>query len=178
MKICFIAPSGYGKTTAVNYLTNKYGAVNIKIADFLYEIQDYIYLRMGIDTKGKQDGELLQFLGKKIRSIDEKFLLEEFNRKISVCKNNLILNDDCRPFDYKFLKSIGFIFVRIEGYSHERNDLTKIDKNSNLEWDNIPACDYVVLNEFTLEEYFKNLDRLIGEINNGQVLRYTSSKKV
>ena len=28
MKICFIAPSGYGKTTAVNYLTNKYGAVN------------------------------------------------------------------------------------------------------------------------------------------------------
>jgi len=35
MKICFIAPSGYGKTTAVNYLTNKYGAVNIKIADFL-----------------------------------------------------------------------------------------------------------------------------------------------
>lgn len=178
MKICFIAPSGYGKTTAVNYLTNKYGAVNIKIADFLYEIQEYIYSRMGIDTKGKQDGELLQFLGKKIRSIDEDFLLQEFARKVDACESTFILNDDCRPFDYEFLKSIGFIFVRIDGYSHERGDLTEVDKDSNLEWRNLPSCEYVIDNNSGLEEYYGHLDKLMGEINNGQVLRYTSSKKV
>ena len=68
-----------------------------------------------------------------------------------------------------------------------RANLLNVNELDNL-YEETGDVDILVLNasiqykkkwdEFTLEEYFENLDRLIGEINNGQVLRYTSSKKV
>lgn len=66
-KICFIAPSGYGKSTAVKLLSEMCDVKNIKIAEPLYELQNYFYDFINTKMKGEQDGELLQFLGAKIR---------------------------------------------------------------------------------------------------------------
>lgn len=66
IKIAFLAPSGYGKSTACQILNEEYNTVNIKLATPLYDIQKYYYQIIGCeDNEGKQDGELLQFLGKK-----------------------------------------------------------------------------------------------------------------
>ena len=177
MKLCFIAPSGYGKTTAVDYIEKTYDAKNIKIADFLYEVQNYIYGRMDIYTNGKQDGELLQFLGKKVREIDSTFLLRNFQNKVINTNNEIILNDDCRPKDYEYLKSLGFIFIKLDSYSRDRSDITKVDKKNTLEWQELPECDYVISNFGSIDEYYKNIDNLMERIRtNGKVLRYTNSK--
>ena len=97
MKICFLAPSGYGKTTAVKILSKHYKVKSIKIAEPLYELQKEFYNFIGKSITGEQDGELLQFLGKKIRKENPSFLLEKFMRcviRTELCDKNveLIIN--------------------------------------------------------------------------------------
>ena len=56
MKICFLAPSGYGKSTAIEILKKHFDVENIKIAEPLYELQKAFYDKLGIDIGDKQDG--------------------------------------------------------------------------------------------------------------------------
>lgn len=169
LKICFLAPSGYGKSTAVKILQKKYNAKNIKIAAPLYELQNNFYHFIGMDIGYKQDGELLQYLGKKIRNENKYFLLDSFKSEIRRAEKSnysMILNDDCRPDDYDYLKDLGFIFVKINGFKRDRDDYTKSDDNNNLEWkfDEIPH-DYIINNVGTIEDYEKQLDNLLFAIN-------------
>ena len=134
MKICFLAPSGYGKSTAIKILQEHFDIKNIKIAEPLYELQSNFYKKLGIEIGDRQDGELLQFYGKKVRKENKKFLLETFKNKLDNTKATIISNDDCRPDDYKFLKENGFIFIKINGYKRERNDLTLANSKDKIEW--------------------------------------------
>lgn len=115
IKICFLAPSGFGKSTAIELLSKKNNIVNVKIAAPLYEMQDSFYKRLGKEVNG-QDGELLQFLGKKVRKENENFLLDVFKDTVEHVDADIISNDDCRPMDYEFLKKMGFVFIKINGY--------------------------------------------------------------
>lgn len=162
-KICFIAPSGYGKSTAINILSKKYNVKNIKIAKPLYDLQTYFYKFINSELKGEQDGELLQFLGAKIRKENSDFLIQEFERKINSLKDDwcIITNDDCRPPDFEYLKKLGFVFVCIKGFRHDRCDHSLIDVKNKLEWQQEVKCDFVIENIGTLEEYEKNLEKLL-----------------
>lgn len=180
MRICFLAPSSYGKSTAVKYLENKYGGVkNIKIADPLYELQNIFYDYIKINFKEEQDGELLQFLGYKIRKENPNFLKNTFLKKIESCEEKIIVNDDARPFDYDFLKALGFIFIKINGFKRERLDHTKSDDRKSIEWqENIPY-DYVVDNLGSLEEFYINIDKIMEVIiNDRKVLCYSCRKSM
>ena len=164
-KICFIAPSGYGKSTAIKLLSEKYPLKNIKIASPLYFLQDEFYKFIGKSMKGEQDGELLQFLGGKIRKENPDFLLKEFEKSVDEVKNvSLLTNDDCRPPDYEFLKKLGFIFVEIKGFKHQRVDHTLSNDKSALEWQNSIPCDYVVENFENIAKYRENLFNLMEKI--------------
>ena len=110
MKICFLAPSAYGKSTAIKLLQKHFDVKNVKIADPLYELQSDFYEKLGIEIGNRQDGELLQFYGKKVRKENSEFLLKEFKTKLDSTIATIISNDDCRPDDYNFLKNNGFIF--------------------------------------------------------------------
>ena len=136
MKICFIAPSEYGKNTAVNILKKKYLVTNIKIAEPMYKLQNYFYDFIGTVMSGEQDGEMLQYLGKKIRQENNDFLINQFKTTLSKFSNykGIITNDDCRPPDYKYLKDLGFTFVKINGFRRDRVDHTKSNPKSFLEW--------------------------------------------
>lgn len=164
MKICFLAPSGYGKSTAIEILKNYFDIKNIKIAEPLYELQNEFYKKIGLDDENKQDGELLQFYGKKIRSIDKKYLLNIFKEKLDKCTNNIITNDDCRPDDYEYLKSLGFIFIRINGFKRDRNDITNIDNKNKIEWQSNIPFDYEIDNFGSLLDYEKELVNLFRNI--------------
>ncbi len=166
IKISFIAPSEYGKNTAVNLLKERYRLINIKLALPLYKLQEHFYKFIQRKLLGEQDGELLQFLGNKIRKENSDFLIEEFSKKLKKVQNfdGIITNDDCRPPDYQYLKENGFIFIKINGFKRNRIDHTKSDPNSRLEWHNQIPCDYEVDNFGTMEEYKENLYKLLKEI--------------
>ena len=118
LKICFLAPSEYGKNTAVKLLSSRYSVHNIKLAEPLYHLQNYFYSFIGKEMSGEQDGELLQYLGKKIRAECPQFLIKEFITELHRANNfrGIITNDDCRPPDYPTLKELGFIFIKINSY--------------------------------------------------------------
>ena len=166
LKLCFIAPSEYGKNTAISILRIKYNIINIKLGEPLYKLQDYFYRFIRKTMNGEQDGELLQYLGKKIRKENPTFLLDEFYKKFNKAMKTscIITNDDCRTPDFNFMKELGFVFIKINGYKRNRIDHTKSNPNSPLEWQNDIACDYVVDNLGTLEDYAKNLFEIVDLI--------------
>ncbi|MBQ7885216.1 MAG: hypothetical protein IJ318_03900 [Clostridia bacterium] len=166
-KICFIAPSGYGKTTAINLLAKDYNIKNIKIAEPLYDLQSRFYDYINAKLIGEQDGELLQFFGAKIRKINSNFLLDKFIEQVKKLSKQfcIITNDDCRTPDYLTLKDIGFTFVGIRGFCRTRIDQTKADPNNSLEWQQIDFCDFYVNNFGTMDEYKEELNKLMIKLN-------------
>ena len=166
IKICFLAPSEYGKNTAVEILKTKYNLINIKIAEPLYHLQNYFYKYIGCNLSGEQDGELLQYLGNKVRKENPLFLLNNFQNELIKYKNynGIISNDDCRPPDYHFLKEQNFIFIKINGFKRNRIDHTKSNPKSNLEWQNQISFDYEVNNFGDMNTYKKNLFILMNQI--------------
>lgn len=181
LKICFLAPSGYGKTTATKILSEIYNVKNIKIGTPLYELQTDFYKKLGMNIGDTQDGELLQFFGQKIRKEKPLYLLETFYSELNALNENyeIIINDDCRPSDYDYLKSLGFIFIKINGFSRDREDHTKANKKSALEWQSEIPYDYEINNYKGLLEYKNELINIVEVIKNDRkVLCYTSAKKV
>ena len=168
MKICFLAPSGFGKSTAIEILKKKYNIVNIKIGAPLYELQEDFYKKIGMDCKNKQDGELLQFLGMKIRKEKPNYLLETFINKLNKCKKDdvIITNDDCRTMDYECLKKQGFKFIKINGYKRDRQDITLANPNLSIEWKSDIPFDCEVDNKKDLKEYERQLVNLMEGLLN------------
>ncbi len=179
LKICFVAPSSYGKSTASNIIIKEFGGLVIKIAEPLYELQNNFYKKLGI-IADKQDGELLQFYGKKIRQINPEYLLNVFNENIRDANDHtdIIINDDCRPMDYEYLKNLGFIFIKINGYKREREDYKKADDKNPLEWQNNIPCDYEINNYGNLEELKDEIIKMMGEIKNDRKMLYHTSRKI
>lgn len=169
LKICFLAPSGYGKSTAIKLLSKSHKVKNIKIAKPLYDIQTIFYNMLGIDIEDKQDGELLQFLGMKIRKESKYYLLDTFKNKLRESEKDnveILSNDDCRPMDYDFLKELGFIFVKINGYKRDRDDRTPVDSKNALEWNSEIPFDYEIDNIGDIADYEKELNDLLFRIEN------------
>ena len=164
MRICFLAPSGYGKSTAIEILKKHFNVTNIKIAEPMYELQKEFYDKLGYDIGDRQDGELLQFYGNKIRKENSEYLLRTFASKINLVKDTIILNDDCRPPDYEFLKELGFIFIKINGYKRDRNDISEVDSKNKVEWQSEIPYDYEIDNYTTIEEYEQNLMNLFNKL--------------
>jgi len=168
MKICFLAPSGFGKTTAIEILRKRYNLINLKIGDPLYELQEDFYKKIGVDCENRQDGELLQFLGMKIRKENPNYLLETFLNKLNKYKHDdvIVTNDDCRTMDYDCLKKQGFKFIKINGYKRDRNDITLANPNLSIEWKSDIPFDYEVDNKKDLKEYENQLINLMEELLN------------
>ena len=162
--IAFIAPSGYGKSTAIEIIKGKYDISNIKIGKPLYDLQYEFYKKIGKDIGNVQDGELLQFLGYKVRKENPDYLLNEFYNELCFCDKEIITNDDCRPNDYKFLQKLGFIFIRINGYKRDRADHTQINSKSKLEWQEEILCDFEIDNYGDLDEYRENVLRVMDDV--------------
>lgn len=164
MRICFLAPSSYGKSTAIKLLQKHFDIKNIKIADPLYELQSDFYKKLGIKIEDKQDGELLQFYGKKVRKENSDYLLNEFKTKLENTNATIISNDDCRPDDYEFLKDNGFIFIKINGYKRNRDDVTLANPKEKIEWQSEIPFDYEINNYGSLEEYENELLNLMNKL--------------
>jgi hypothetical protein len=181
IKLSFLAPSGYGKTTAAGIVGALFHAVNIRLAAPLYDLQRVIYNFIGKENHDQQDGELLQFLGAKIQREKPHFLALKFFDNVLHAnigqRSSIITNDDCRPHNYPYLKAWGFKFVAIQGVRRSRLDHTHIDPQNEIEWrvDQIPH-DLLLCNTGDLAQLRSAVQEMMeNHFNVQEVLRHTDT---
>jgi hypothetical protein len=160
--LVFLAPSGSGKSTAAKYLQDQYQAKILKLATPLYQMQANIYQQVQVPLLG-QDGELLQFLGKKVHQLNPQYLFTEFKKVYN--PQEFTVNDDCRPHNYDNLKTLGAVFVAIKSpYRSRDQDATAHNLKDSLEWSHPIPAHYTIANESTLESFYNNLDLLMEQL--------------
>lgn len=173
MKICIIGPSTIGKSTSANYLVSKYEFNLIKLAQPLYDIQNYIYDYMGLKIERyQQDGRLLQDLANNIMRLDPCFLYNNFCNKTLSNRSANMVNDDCRKDNIDKLKDNGWVIVQILGPLRNRDsDITKpkeLKESLEREWENDKVykyVDFIIKNNSTVEDLHKNIDDIMGVLN-------------
>src|SRR3989304_913920 len=114
MRIAFGNKARTGKDTAVEYLIKKYGGKSIRFASPVYEvcelIQDYI------KVPKQKNPTLLQIIGMGIRkAYDDNIWVNVARNKINELSHidNIYIPDLRFEHEYKMLKEMGFITIRI-----------------------------------------------------------------
>ena len=163
-KLCFVAPTGCGKTTAAGLVAETCRAVNIKLAAPLIDLQHYIYRYIGVTLRGEQDGELLQFLGSKIYKEAPTFMIDCFEAALARVPADIdfVTNDDCRPHHYEGLRRLGFMFVRVAGPKRARLDHSPVDPSHPVEpqTDAVPVA-YTLANVGSMVEFRQRVFELV-----------------
>jgi cytidine deaminase len=117
-KLALLGGTGVGKDTFVQILQRLLPSLSIRrirLAEPLYEVQNFIYKTCSREISDEvQDGVLLNFLGKHMRSINPHVLLDRFAQSIrEETSADLILCSDVRPIDAPFVRKMGFSIVHI-----------------------------------------------------------------
>lgn len=148
---------GSGKTTLVNFMQQYYtDVVPLKFATPLYELQDYIYNKLGYTLEGEKDRELLIKLGEWAKSKDPaifaKLGLQQLPKQEDLLSPIYVFDDVRFPDEANLIKENGGILIRLEGEQR--------GSNVNKEYFNSPS-------ETSLDNY--NFDYYIN--NSGSFLK-------
>lgn len=158
MRIAFVGKIGSGKTTAVNYLLERYECgLEIKFARKLYEACNLI--QNFFDIKVEKDRYLLTSIGMWARSINENIFIEnEQNIILNNQDKNMFCSDLRFQNELEMLKKYGFIIIWIDRKNIQKLD--HISENSIF----IEDCDFIVDNNNTLEDFFTNIDFILDSL--------------
>ena len=174
--IAFNGNMGVGKSEALKFVTGELASkgtqvILVKFAAPLYDIQSYIYQRVGRPIPEPKDRMLLQFLGtdwgRKTQSDTIWVDLWETTVKelaANTAQNIVIVCDDCR-FDNEAIKikSLGGKIVKIVSHKNsERIDTTLISHESEKGL-KLDYLDYIIENNGTLPEYYERLAYLLNQ---------------
>jgi hypothetical protein len=165
MKIAFGYKMGTGKDVCVKYLINKYGGMQIRFADAIYDILNYAQKRCGIEQK--KDRKFLQLVGTEWgRSIDNDIWI-----KVALKNQQKDCNIYCSDLRFKnefdALKNDGFIMVKLIRNKINQNrkgngSCNHISENELDEYEDY-KWDYVILNNGNLEELYDKLDIIVNK---------------
>lgn len=168
--IVFTGSMGSGKSEALKLLQkycSKYQINNVKFAQPLYDIQSYIYNRVGKEIPGEKDRTLLQFLGTEWgrNTVSKEIWTQIWERDIKhlsffnkSSKDILITCDDCR-FDNEadIVKNLGGKIIKIQSDKcAERINIvgkTHASENGVSE----EYIDYIIENNSSLQEFEEKL---------------------
>lgn len=151
MKIAFGCNARVGKNTAASYLASKHGGTILSFAGAIYDIMHYTQRICNFEET--KDREFLRLVGMWARSKNEDTWVNIVANKIG--EGNYFISDLRFPNEYKKLKELGFLLVKIE-----RDGDAEVRKHESetaligYEWD------VVIDNNGTLEEFYKQLDAL------------------
>lgn len=116
----FLGQAGVGKTTAAQYLVEKYSYTKISFADPLKEIGQILWPEM----KRFKYRHRLQTLGEKIREIDADIWINLLINKVDNLTHkgfNVVVDDVRYPNEFYTLLGKGFIPIKITTVGHIRN---------------------------------------------------------
>ncbi|MFX0185168.1 MAG: AAA family ATPase [Candidatus Hodarchaeota archaeon] len=163
---------GSGKTTAAQYLADKYNFERMQISGKMREIAQELEL--------KPTRKFLQSIGKFMREIDDDVWIRYLVKQIEKNKSQSIVIDDIRrKNEINYLKPLGFKFIRILSPSLKRKeriesrDSQKISKEDWEKWsDHLTEnqvtelkVDYILENNGTIQSLMKKMDEIIHELN-------------
>lgn len=114
VKIAFGYKRRVGKDTSCDYLIKKYGGVKLSFAEPLYQILYFAQDVCGFEHF--KDRKFLQFVGTEwARNINDNIWAELLVKKINDIKvDNIFVSDLRFENEFKILKQLGFICVKIE----------------------------------------------------------------
>jgi hypothetical protein len=115
--IAFTGKMGSGKSTAAQIIKNSGHTRIHKFAQPLYDMQDYIYKRVGIPLAGK-DRTLLQYLGTEWgRTKDPELWVNLWKKEVATTLEDtdaVVVCDDCRfPNEAAAVKALGGVVVEV-----------------------------------------------------------------
>ena len=199
--ISFVGPSGSGKTTAAKFAVECLGGrgictARLDVAEPLREIQAFAYARFGRPSPGDsgkpetflQDGELLGFLAGHFENFLQSSFCKRFNKLLAAIDaqhpgwfpdkrtRNAIINADCRDNTHEYLKSLGFIFIRLQVSEETRSK--RLQRRSDLS-EGVVSIDttghiseaIIIKNDGSLSELKVKIERaIIGCVTNQDIL--------
>ena len=166
MLIGLSGKQGTGKSTLAKAIMDNYDDVKIfKIAGTLYELQDYIYNRLGLTMIGEKDRPLLIAIGLWGRSKDVNIWTNDTLRQAleHSRKGGIALIDDIRfPNEADAILSNLGVLVRIEGEQRGPNITEEMKNNeSEIALDSYPFKN-IINNKQCIDSVKQDLLRIIG----------------
>ncbi|AHL67626.1 putative deoxynucleotide monophosphate kinase [Chloriridovirus anopheles1] len=162
VKIAFGYDRRVGKDTSCDYLLSKYGGIKLSFAAPLYDILGYAQKVCGFPRT--KDRKFLQFIGTEWARHTNKNVWVDLlkNKVLENAHQNIFVSDLRFQNEFKVLKSLGFVCVRIVGDSKIASD-----GYSNHQSDNdLADCtdwDWVIENKGELQELCAKLDQVYKE---------------
>lgn len=159
MQIAICGKARSGKDSTMNIINNEYLITQIRFADPVYQIHNYIQEIVKINQY--KDPKLLQFIGDGLRGIINKDIWIDLALKNINLNNNNVVVDMRYKNEYYALKKLGFITLRIirPEYIIDRDK----DHISECDLDNI-ICDYTIHNDGTLLQLNNRVIKLLKKI--------------
>lgn len=187
LKMCLVAPSGTGKSTAAKLMVERFAEHGItagiyKLAQPLYELQSIYYRTAGREIDFyQQDQILLEEIATALRRIHPQSLVRNFLDRVAKAHEEVILNDDLRDADtdYPVLERAGFRILKIVAPESvrlarlaRRRDLASTTSTPLDDQIRRIEADWVIHNDTTqLEDYRSTVreftDRLIQSEREG-----------
>ena len=157
---------GTGKSTLAKAIQDTYTNVKIfKIAGTIYELQDYIYNRLGLTMIGEKDRPLLITIGLWGRSKDENIWTNDTLRQALEHSRmgGISLIDDIRfPNEAKAIEDNLGVLIRIEGVQRGPNITEEMKSNeSETALDNFNFKN-IIDNKQDIETVRQNLLDILG----------------
>ena len=168
MLIGLSGKQGVGKSTIAKEIELRYTNVKVfKFANIIYELQDYIYNRVGLTMQGEKDRPLLVALGMWGRSHNENIWVDVTLREALEYSRNggIALIDDCRfPNEAKAIEDVGLL-IRING--QQRGHYINEEMKSNTTETALDNYNFknVINNEQSIEDMLKQIHNILGGNN-------------
>lgn len=175
-RIALVGNMRSGKDTFADVLINEQGYTKIAFADELKRICKELFPEQF--KNGNKPREILQNVGKCMRSIDYDVWVKALDRKIKQYDGkNLVITDVRYPNEVAYLRNNGFIIVQIIVYrsiivgrckdTDPNFNPAQLDHESEFMASSCMVGDIIVYNNNSLEAYLDTVHRVIADIEGG-----------
>jgi dephospho-CoA kinase len=177
--IAFTGPMGAGKSTAIQRLKDTHLEKKIELVKFaapLYDAQEFLYRRISeVYSRPPtfvKDRKLLQWLGTEWgRSISPTLWVDLWKREVGYIRDNysnaVVVCDDCRfPNEGEAVKEFGGVVVQITTTKNNERIDTKSGIQNHASENGLDKnyLDYVIHNDYSLEEFHNALDEVFKNV--------------
>jgi dephospho-CoA kinase len=173
MKIAFVGKMRSGKDTAGDYLIKNHWITKLAFGD---EIKKVIQRYFPHLLEGSKPRKVFQKIGQLFREFDPdvwvKQLRKTYNIKRVQGNSNFVITDVRQMNEVEFLKSEGFVIVKVETDEELRLERIKasgddfsledLNHETELAVDTLPY-DYLVTNNTSLDDLYKQIDFILQE---------------